>query len=392
MKQIFFLMMVLIVSKSVFASDHIDGPVTMQHRVGDITDLYAFPSPQNPEHLTLILNTYPFVSEQGHFSDKINYDFIIHEADIVDGAFKLGLQVFLSCRFRTPHDHSQHQIICESDTGLYAEQYTNQIADQSDENDFQVYAGRRSDPFFFNADWAESVGNDGIIPTSTGDDTMALLNILSIVVEVDMAKLFKDSNHSMYAVAAEIITHDDSTDSSFRVLDRVGRPEITNVSMVANGRRDFRDQYNQESSFGIPDDKIELYRERLISNIAFYDGIDGNLDWTKSYRNKLADLLVHDYLVVDIAKPCESDAYFDIEISMLSGEDHESCGGRKITDDIMDTLFTLFINANNGDRISDDVDEPSELPLEQFPYLAPPSDGVMAKLKAYLARKKFSLD
>jgi hypothetical protein len=39
----------------------------------------------------------------------------------------------------------------------------------------------------------------------------------------------------------------------------------------------------------------------------------------------------------------------------------------------MDTLYTFLVNAGNGPRSSDDVDRPSKLAAQTFPYLVPPN-------------------
>ena len=62
------------------ASDHIDGPVTTAHRVADLSDLYAFPTPGRPGSLTIILNAYPLVPRDGHFSDKVSYGILVRRA------------------------------------------------------------------------------------------------------------------------------------------------------------------------------------------------------------------------------------------------------------------------------------------------------------------------
>ena len=56
---------------------------------------------------------------------------------------------------------------------------------------------------------------------------------------------------------------------------------------------------------------------------------------------------------MDISKPYAEDSYFEIERATLKGRAHATCGGRSLNDDVMDTLFTLLINAENGPRISD---------------------------------------
>ncbi|WP_422278733.1 DUF4331 family protein, partial [Trebonia sp.] len=41
-------------------SHHISGPRAVAEPIADITDLYAFPSPEHPGRLVLVLNTLPF--------------------------------------------------------------------------------------------------------------------------------------------------------------------------------------------------------------------------------------------------------------------------------------------------------------------------------------------
>ncbi len=41
-------------------SHHISGPRAVAEPIADITDLYAFPSPEHSGRLVLVLNTLPF--------------------------------------------------------------------------------------------------------------------------------------------------------------------------------------------------------------------------------------------------------------------------------------------------------------------------------------------
>ena len=41
-------------------SDHISGPRALADPIADITDVYAFPSPERPGQLVLVVNTLPF--------------------------------------------------------------------------------------------------------------------------------------------------------------------------------------------------------------------------------------------------------------------------------------------------------------------------------------------
>ena len=56
-------------------SDHISGPRALAEPIADITDLYAFPSPERPGHLVLVMNTLPFAQPSDSFSDGLIYRF-----------------------------------------------------------------------------------------------------------------------------------------------------------------------------------------------------------------------------------------------------------------------------------------------------------------------------
>src|SRR5215207_3095156 len=56
-------------------SDHISGPRALAEPIADITDVYAFPSPEQPGHLVLVLNTLPFAPPSALFSDGLIYRF-----------------------------------------------------------------------------------------------------------------------------------------------------------------------------------------------------------------------------------------------------------------------------------------------------------------------------
>src|SRR5439155_15784165 len=141
---------------------------------------------------------------------------------------------------------------------------------------FKVFFGLRSDPFFFNAKWAVSAGTRGTLLPPRNSNSMASLNVLSIVIDVEVSKLFPV--HSLFAVAASTTTQDDAS-APVRQLDRIGRPEITNVTMIASNATDLKDLYNQERPFNVSPDRAELYRARLRDKIAFYDRIDGKVEW-----------------------------------------------------------------------------------------------------------------
>ena len=54
-------------------SDHISGPRALADPIADITDVYAFPSPERPGRLVLVLNTLPMAKPSDLFSAGLLY-------------------------------------------------------------------------------------------------------------------------------------------------------------------------------------------------------------------------------------------------------------------------------------------------------------------------------
>src|SRR5438874_957252 len=82
------------------ASSHREAPLISQDPVADVTDLYAFRSPDNPSMVTLIANWIPLQQPQGgpnfyKFGDDVVYAFNIDT--VGDGSDQISYQF----RFRT---------------------------------------------------------------------------------------------------------------------------------------------------------------------------------------------------------------------------------------------------------------------------------------------------
>jgi hypothetical protein len=376
-----------LIAAQLSASDHIDGPVTTSHRVGDLTDLFAFPTPGQPGFLTIILDAYPLVPSDGHFSDKVHSTILVRRAAIRESAgrafFETGDEVALDCTFATPEATTEHVVRCRSSNGLRARSRYQVVSDEGG-GDFRLYAGMRADPFFFNADFAADTIKGKLDPPEDSN-VMRGGNILAIVIEIDLRRLYSDPP-ALIAVAAET-TARDAPGARLRRLDRVGRPEITNVGMAPRHEPDLRDRYNLERTFQVPVAMQRLYQEKLARNVAYYDLLDGHREWQDRDRDGLATLLAADFLVVDLGKPCPAQSFLEIETSILRQRAYRTCGGRKPGDDIMDTLFTLFVAGMNGRPVRDGVDHPAAALSERFPYLAAPDLGFWSMARVFLARK-----
>ena len=56
-------------------SDHISGPRALADPIADITDVFAFPSPEREGWLVLVMNTLPFARPTQALSDGLIYRF-----------------------------------------------------------------------------------------------------------------------------------------------------------------------------------------------------------------------------------------------------------------------------------------------------------------------------
>jgi hypothetical protein len=104
--------------------------------------------------------------------------------------------------------------------------------------------------------------------------------------------------------------------------------------------------------------------------------LDGRTDWPPDDQgaHPLTELVLADFLVVDITKPyAERGTFMEIERAARRGAEHDTCGGRALNDDVMDTLLTLLVNGFNGPVIRDGVDRSSRPATTTFPYLAAPN-------------------
>ena len=200
-------------------------------------------------------------------------------------------------------------------------------------------------------------------------------NVLSIVIEVE-SRLLGDV--SLVGVVAETLTR-----GSVNVrIERVGRPEVKNMMLASkefdpvNRDLEIRDLYNMEDAFHLGDSYVGAYRARLNANLAFWDGLDGKVDWPpdEDGNHPLTDLVLADFLVVDVTKPyTEHGSYLEIELAARRGQPHGTCGGRTLNDDVMDTVFTQLVNGGHGPTIRDGVAAASRPASTAFPHVAPPN-------------------
>ena len=367
-------------------SDHLSGTRAEVDPAIDLADLYAFPSLSRTGWLVLIMDVFPNARPGALFSDAASYRFRVRPAAIADqpGAlFEVGADEYaFTCTFAGPVEPDADREVVQWGTCVLpdGEAVAFQVNDEQggEGQGARVYAGLRLDPFFMDVGKeVETRAERRLAFVRQGTNTQEDVDVLTIVVEFDVAGLLGPTSGTLFAVAAETVTA-----SPYPIrLERLGRPEVKNVLMSENGVDtankvvDLRDLYNEEDPFRPGPHYLGAYRSRLNANLAFFDGLDGKLDWRTEPdgTHPLTDLLLADFLVVDVAKPYAEDSYFEIERALLEGRSHATCGGRSLNDDVIDTLYTLIVNAFHGPRVSDGVDRATVPASRAFPYLAPPN-------------------
>jgi hypothetical protein len=366
-------------------SHHISGPRAVAEPIADITDFYAFPSPDRPGHLVLVLNTLPFAPPTARFSDALLYRFRLRELSRSEpesgSPFGPATEddIVIECVFSTPEpdeDGGEQHCTCTLPGG---DTLSVQVGDgpAAAGNGTRLFAGPRWDPFFLDAPaMLKTIATEKLAFTDPGAIYLDGKNVLGLVVEFDCASVLGDVG--LVGVAAETLTR-----GKLNVrLESAGRPEVPNMMLGptqfdrVNRDLEIRDLYNMDDVFHPAHVYEGAYRARLNANLAFWDGLDGNVDWPldENGAHPLTELMLADFLVVDVTSPyAEHGSFLEVELAAREGRPHETCGGRALNDDVMDKLFTLLINAGRGPVIRDGVDEATRPASQTFPYLAAPN-------------------
>jgi hypothetical protein len=373
-------------------SDHISGPRAVADPVADITDVYAFPSPQTPGRLVLVLNTLPMAKPSDLFSSGLLYRFRLRALTppgngVPGGAWEFVAgdeELVVDCIFDAP-EHLSEPVPGGPGRDQHGscvtpgrEPVVFRVNDEEGGHGrgVRVFAGVRWDPFIMDARAAlATIATRKLAFTEEGSIFLDGKNVLSIVVEIDHAFL---PGRGLVGVVAETLTRGELNVR----IERVGRPEVKNMMLApkdfdrVNRDLEIRDLYNMEDAFHLGASYASAYRARLDANLAFWDGLDGKQDWPvgEDGSHPLTELVLADYLVVDVTKPhVEQGSFLDIELSARRGEAHVTCGGRTLNDDVMDTIFTQLVNAGHGPTIRDGVDAATRPAAASFPYLASPN-------------------
>jgi hypothetical protein len=370
-------------------SDHFSGPAVMADPSVDITDFYAFPSPERPGHLVLIMNVFPLATSQSFFSDVVTHRFRLRPLTRSGGNVTFGAAA--STIDITFGDVPEGSAVQKGSIVTPAGRRAGFVVGTPTEDDGnRVFAGLVSDPFFMDVEAALRTDISGKLSFDTAANTVDRRDVLSIVVEVPFAPIVERFNGTtlIAAVSETLVTR---RGSPIR-LERLGRPEIKNVVMANPTRApramgvELRDLYNREDAFAISNVYRPLYESRFDANLAFFDGLDGHTAWPlgPDGRHPLRDLLMADFLILDLAQAFAPGGFLEIERALLDNRPHTTAGGRWLDDDILDDFLTLMVNGGRGKRFGDSVDAPTKPASLSFPYVREPNRRTDLPLPVFL--------
>ncbi|CAN5544008.1 hypothetical protein BH11ARM1_BH11ARM1_03640 [soil metagenome] len=373
------------------ASDHADTPDIAANPGADITDLFVFPNPTAPNRVVFALNVHPLVApghgRKTYFDPNVLYQIKIDtDGDAIE-------DLVLQAKFGPAGPGQTFNIagpIAPSTTGtrnIFESAYpSNGTINMTykPELGYQVFAGGREDPFFFDLEQFFNILPDRAtplsgIPQGNPNSPQSLAwrpagqavdflsnggyNVLSMVFEMPRSMISGNGNIGVWATTSV----PDGT--AYKQMDRRGRPAVNEVlATVAYDRHKINDEA------GPAEDAEELKYDIL--NFMTYPA-----HRSAATREALASVLVPDVLRVNLNRN-EQASYLGVETGGATGG---KFGGRALSDDIVDislgaifgnTLSALGLVPDDGREIPsllhDNVDASGKHFLTKFPYLGNP--------------------
>ena len=360
-------------------TDHVDGPRQIGDPSADLTDLFAFTSPENPGRTVVALCVFPSAGSSAMFSNAIDHAIAIRGVSIVGtgnaARFKTDdTEVRFTCRFgalepgRTGSKPTQKGTCTLPDGKTLSVLVHDESGASTPDGAFRVFAGLRSDPFCLA--WFGKTMKPA--PNLLQHD-----NVLCIVIEFDTRRVLDLSKGTLFGVIAETVPFG-ATNPITKLLPRidwVGRPEQTNMRLYNAGMDsgdDLRDLWNQQIPFAIDDTLRPMFLQQLMASLHNYDMRDGKEDWPPDALAAVSEVFLDDFLVFDVAKPITDASYLEIERSVLDGHAYSTGGGRTVNVNVMDVMFTWAVNRGR-EQLRGGVTEATKPGTNRFPYFATPN-------------------
>ena len=257
-------------------SDHVDGPRSIGDPAADITDLFAFTSPENPARTVLAMCVFPSAGEDAIFSNVIDHSIVVRRVTVagVGNAAKFQPaddEIRFSFRFEVLQRDAAGNV--SPARRLHAAGRSQAVA-HGERREGSVDTGGRF-PRVRRAAFRPFLPRLGSPPRSRSfpiccsTTTCSASSSSSIRAACSIPRRARCSARSPRPSPSRnrrtLIGH------PVRRIDWVGRPEQTNIRLnnpAMAGIDDLRDLWNQQTPFAIPKALQPLFLQRLKDSFA----------------------------------------------------------------------------------------------------------------------------
>jgi Domain of unknown function (DUF4331) len=383
------------------ASSHREAPSIAEDPVADITDLYAFVSPDRPDSTTFVINTDPFQNPGGGPNFSKFGDDVLYELNIDNNGDAIA-DIKYQLRFKTTYSnpntflYNTGQVTSVDDADLNRKQtytltevrgtsskpigqnlltapaYVGAIrstpnyrataagASHSLENGaIRVFAGPRDDPFF--ADLGAIFDLGGLrplnafhavpAPKSAPEDYLAGFNVSSIVLQVPSARITNagDPVVGVWATTSRRVAGASGSADTWKQVARLGNPLVNEV-VIPVGMKDTFNASTPDKDGQFAKSVLDPELGKLIpflygpSGIKVPTTVDAGLPAAFAGRQDLAVIFLTGIPGINKSKTFSAPSEM---LRINTGIARSSFpNGRNLTDDVVDTALQVVAGAN----------------------------------------------
>ena len=383
------------------ASSHREAPSIMEDPVADLTDVYAFVSPDRPDSTTFVMNTNGFQNPGGgpnfdKFGDDVLYELNIDNNG--DAVADIKYQLRFKTTYSNPNTflYNTNQVTSVDDPDLNRKQtytltevrgtsskpigqnlltapaYVGALrstpnyrataagaSHQLENGAIRVFAGPRDDPFF--ADLGAIFDLGGLrplnafhiipLPKSTPTDYLAGFNVSSIVLQVPSSRITNagDPVVGVWATTSRRVAGATGSADTWKQVARLGNPLVNEV-VIPVGMKDTFNASTPDKDAQFAKSVLEPELGKLIpflygpSGIKVPTTVDAGLPAAFAGRQDLAVIFLTGIPGINKSKT------FSVPSEMLrlntSSAKSSFPNGRNLTDDVIDTTLQAVAGAN----------------------------------------------
>ena len=370
------LVVLIYATPKALASDHQDTTfLATQLTAADLTDLFVFESPTDPNNVVLVMDFDPLIvsGEMRPFDPNVLYQFNIdNTGDSVEDIvlqFKINgtgsNQTVTVSRPTSPIQvGTRSTLLPVSRTGQL-----NQTFSFNGINPTKFFVGTRKDPFFFDLEQFFKIIPDrnyslqpnpsppfrvlSFRPPGQAQDTLAPFNVHSIIVELPRQELGSGKIGVWITTSVETPRF---RNQNFAQIERLAVPALNELFM------DFQAHNNSN---------IQTPTQDASNQSQFIRAFVNAIGRPQGIADAVISVAIPDVIQADLSKP--SGSYFGTQLG-------NNFGGRRPKDDVIDvTASVVFGNAVTGittgeipGLTSDNVGPNDANFLPTFPYLGNP--------------------